>query len=356
MTERSLAEIDWRTLTGSAFQPSPPAWEDEVFYFLLLDRFSDGRERDYRGNDGEMVAGGETPLLRPSDTGNAIRTESDASRWRDSGSRWAGGTLQGLTSKLGYLQRLGVTAVWVSPVFKQVAFEDSYHGYGVQDFLGVDPHFGTRDDLKEMVRTAHALGIRVVLDIILNHSGNVFRYRPDRYWTKRDGTEEQFLDPRWDGSTYEVEGFHDEHGNPTLPFGRLQEAHRAAAWPNGAVWPEEFQSAEVFTRKGHISNWDYDPEFREGDFASLKDITLGRGADRPVPAVGRPPRPVQGVQVLDGVRRRRRLSGRHRQAHGPGCRALLRGQHPRVRAAARQGELLPDRRGRRRARAGVRHA
>ena len=152
MSEQSLAEIDWVALTGSAFHPSPAAWEDEVFYFLLLDRFSDGREQGYRGNDGEVVTDGETPLFGPADAGNAIRTEDEARHWRESGGRWAGGTLQGLTSKLGYLRRLGVTAVWVSPVFKQVAFEDSYHGYGVQDFLDVDPHFGTREDLREMVR------------------------------------------------------------------------------------------------------------------------------------------------------------------------------------------------------------
>jgi glycosidase len=277
VSEQSLAEIDWAALTGSIFHPSPAAWEDEVFYFLLLDRFSNGREQGYRGNDGEIVVGGDTPLFKPSDAGNAIRTEDEARRWRESGGRWAGGTLQGLTSKLGYLHRLGVTAVWVSPVFKQVAFEDSYHGYGVQDFLDVDPHFGTREDLRAMVQAAHALGIRVVLDIILNHAGNVFRYRPDRYWTQRPGMGEQFLDPRWDGNLYEVEGFHDAHGNATLPFGRLEGAYREAARPNGAIWPEEFQDTEIFTRKGHISNWDYDPEFREGDFASLKDIALGCG-------------------------------------------------------------------------------
>jgi len=54
----------------------------------------------------------------------------------------------------------------------------------VQNFLDVDPHFGSRLDLKNLVRTAHRHGIYVILDIILNHSGNVFSYDPDRYWTR----------------------------------------------------------------------------------------------------------------------------------------------------------------------------
>jgi hypothetical protein len=288
VTEKSLAEIDWSALVGARFHPSPAAWEDQVLYFLMLDRFSDGREQGYRANDGTLVADGTTPMFRSSDAGNAIRTEEDASHWRDAGARWVGGTLKGLTSKLGYLQRLGVTAVWVSPVFKQVAFQETYHGYGIQNFLDVDPHFGTRDDLREMVRVAHDHGIYVILDIILNHAGNVFGYDPDRYWTKNEQTEEWYLDPRWDGRPYTVKGFHDELGDPSLPFRRLEPPDRDAIWPNGAVWPDEFQGPSLYTQKGRISSWDYHPEFLEGDFFDLKDIALGQGGIetyRPSPAL-----------------------------------------------------------------------
>ena len=140
-------------------------------------------------------------------------------RWREAGVRWAGGTLKGLASKIGYLQRLGVSAVWISPIFKQVAYQETYHGYGIQNFLEVDPHFGTRQDLRDLVRTAHRHGIYVILDIILNHSGNVFSYSPDRYWTQDPGSGAWYLDPRWDGSPYPVAGFHDPSGQPSLPFG-----------------------------------------------------------------------------------------------------------------------------------------
>jgi len=282
MALRQLTDIDFGRLRQRPYSPSPAAWEDEVLYFLLLDRFSDGAEEGYRGNDGTLVAGS-TALLRPADRGHAVATESDAARWRAAGGGWVGGTLQGLTSKIGYLQRLGVTALWVSPVFRQAPFEASYHGYGIQNFLDVDPHFGTVEDLKAMVATAHAHGIRVVLDIILNHTGNVFSYAPDRHWTD-DGHGGRFLDPRWDGKPYPVAGFHDATGHPTIPFAPGNPAGDLKA----GVWPLDLFRPATFTCKGRINNWDSSPEFLEGDFASLKDVQLGAGsadAYEPSPAL-----------------------------------------------------------------------
>ena len=168
----------------------------------------------------------------------------EANRWREAGARWVGGTLKGLTSKIGYLQRLGVTAIWVSPIFKQVAFHDTYHGYGIHNFLEVDPHFGTRADLVQMVETAHRAGIYVILDIILNHVGDVFGYNPDRYSTATGG-----MDPRWDGRPYAVRGFHDAHGIPSLPFELVHLEQHPAAWPDGAIWPIEFRSLRFLPNK-----------------------------------------------------------------------------------------------------------
>ncbi len=177
--EKSLLELDFASLTRRTFTPSPAAWEDQVLYFLLLDRFSDGKEKDgYRDNEGRPVRTGVTPPYRPENPG---RVDYDA--WFRAGGDWQGGTLKGLTSKLGYLRRLGVTALWVSPVFRQVAFESSYHGYGIQNFLDVDPHFGTRAEFRDFVQAAHEQGIYVILDIIAHHTGNVFTYAPDRYPT-----------------------------------------------------------------------------------------------------------------------------------------------------------------------------
>jgi 1,4-alpha-glucan branching enzyme len=173
--ERSLEEIDWATYTQRAYTASPAAWEDQVLYFLMLDRFSDGREKGYRDNAGNPVTAGETPLFRfPDDAYTADRVA-----WAEDGNCWLGGKLKGLESKIGYLQRMGVGTLWISPVFKQVESDKhSYHGYGIQNFLDVDPNFGSRQDLIDLVNTAHVHGIRVILDIILNHAGDVFGYRP----------------------------------------------------------------------------------------------------------------------------------------------------------------------------------
>jgi glycosidase len=285
MVEKSLQELDLSSLTQKKFYPSPAAWEDQVLYFMMLDRFSDGKEQGYHANNGQVVTGGTTPLFQPSDEGNAIQTIADAARWQNAGASWVGGTLKGLTSKIGYLQRLGITAIWVSPIFRQVPYQDTYHGYGIQNYLDVDPHFGTRQDLVTLVQTAHAHGIYVILDIILNHSGNVFSYAPDRYWTQDPSSGQWYLDPRWDGNTYPVAGFHDASGQPDLPFGPLDLQKYPAAWPGAAIWPNDFQDPGTFTTKGHIVNWDYDPEYREGDFMDLKDIHQGDGTiDQYIPS------------------------------------------------------------------------
>lgn len=222
--ERRIADIDFDALTtGRTFFPSPAAWEDEVLYFLMLDRFSDGRENGYRDNAGTIVAAGTTPAFQPSDRGNATTTSHDRRRWFDAGGRFVGGTLAGLESKIGYLERLGVTAIWISPVFRQVPARESYHGYGIQNFLDVDPHFGTRDDLVSLVRTAHQHGIRVVLDVILNHAGDVFAYRPQQFRCDVFDGDGNLIgrEACWqaDGTQYGVEGFRDAAGNPALPFG-----------------------------------------------------------------------------------------------------------------------------------------
>ncbi|MEG4320947.1 MULTISPECIES: alpha-amylase family glycosyl hydrolase [unclassified Microcoleus] len=263
MSEKTLGELDFTSLRDRKFFPSPVAWEDQVLYFLMLDRFSDGTENGYKDDRGKVVTSGTTPMFTPSDSGNAIKTPEEAQQWREAGVQWLGGTLKGLTSKIGYLKRLGVTALWVSPIFKQVAFQESYHGYGIQNFLDVDRHFGSREDLKELVETAHQNGIYVILDIILNHVGDVFTYDADNTF--------------WPGP-YAVKGFNDKEGKPTIPFRAIDLAKYPEAFPDGAIWPAEFQEPSSYNKKGYIRNWDNYPEYVEGDFFDLKDIHTGEGS------------------------------------------------------------------------------
>lgn len=77
------------------------------------------------------------------------------------------GDFNGITSKLDYLDGLGVTALWLSPIHPS----DSYHGYDVTDYFAVNPQFGTEDDFKNLLAKAHGKGISIYIDYVLNHSG-----------------------------------------------------------------------------------------------------------------------------------------------------------------------------------------
>ncbi|KAJ4289230.1 hypothetical protein N0V90_011572 [Kalmusia sp. IMI 367209] len=235
------------------YHPSPIAWEDQVLYFLLPDRFAIGDESN-------------AEAYKSTDNGNATSTADDAASWREAGITWQGGTLKGVKSKIGYLKRLGVTAVWIGPIFKQVPHEQhSYHGYAVQNFLDIDPHFGSREDLKDLVQAAHAEGLFIILDIILNHSGDVFEYRGGL--------------KTYGGSKYDVQGFRDASGDATLPLRPVRDEDAVQNEEDCAIWPSELQTPETFTREGKIEHWDNYPEFLRGDFETLKDIDLGDDRD-----------------------------------------------------------------------------
>jgi glycosidase len=262
LTQKRLADIEINQIIDAhgEYKISPWAWEDQILYFLMLDRFSDGNETEYRDNANNMISRSGTKLFTSGDNGNAIKNGVSADKWSKAGSQWCGGTLKGLEQKLGYLSRLGITAIWISPVFKQVSFQNTYHGYGIQNYLDIDKNFGSREDLANLIKTAHSLGIYVILDIILNHSGNIFSY------------ENGYKGYPWNGNVMNVKGFNDENGVPSISFLNPIPSN---AWPNGGIWPEEFQNPNIFTRKGSITNWDWYPEYLEGDFEDLKDITLG---------------------------------------------------------------------------------
>lgn len=233
--------------------PSPSAWRDEVLYFLLVDRFSDGAEQGR-----PLVDRLDPGIARPAVNGEPWRWD----RWAQSGGqRWQGGTLQGVRSKLGYLKRLGVTALWLSPVFKQRGHLDSYHGYGVQDFLDVDPRFGDRADLVELVETAHAEGLRVILDVIFNHSGDNWIYPPDL-----------------PGGPYTPSYTPGRH-----PFGawrgELGQPVDGIVGADDGVWPRELQDPERYTRagSGNLGAGDLDDpnaEHKRTDFITLRDFDL----------------------------------------------------------------------------------
>ncbi|MCX5066161.1 pullulanase-type alpha-1,6-glucosidase [Micromonospora lupini] len=140
----------------------------EQFYFVLPDRFANG---DRRNDSGGL-------------TGDRLRTGLDPT---DKGF-YHGGDLKGVIDKLAYIQGLGTTAIWLAPIFKNRPVQGrgddvsaGYHGYWITDFTQVDPHFGTNAQLKELVSLAHRRGIKVYLDVVVNHTADVIRYAEDSY-------------------------------------------------------------------------------------------------------------------------------------------------------------------------------
>jgi glycosidase len=156
-TELALASLRPR----GAVHSSPIDWRDQTIYFLLPDRFSDERV-----SERPLYDRTQPEQFRPADT----------RAWMEAGKVFQGGTLKGIQARLDYLQTLGVTTLWVGPVWRQRADLQTYHGYGIQNFLDVDPRFGSRQDLRDLVDAAHARGMYVILDIIYNHSGNNWFY------------------------------------------------------------------------------------------------------------------------------------------------------------------------------------
>lgn len=237
------------------YHPSPQDWRDEVLYFLLVDRFSDGNEKNRKLVDRKNLA-----AARP---GSAGGEPWRWDLWAESGAeRFQGGTLKGVESKLGYLKNLGVTCLWLSPVFKQRKNLDTYHGYGVQDFLEVDPRFGDRKDLVNLVSAAHEKGLRVILDVIFNHSGFNWLYPPDT-----PGGE---CTPWYTPGQY---GFGSWIGEDGRPIGR-----NIASRDDG-VWPEELQDTECYTRAGmgDLGAGDVnasDAVHKRSDFITLRDFYL----------------------------------------------------------------------------------
>ncbi len=138
--------------------------EDEIIYFLLPDRFENGdRSNDRGGLKGDRLHTGFDP------TSKAF---------------FNGGDFKGVMKRLDYIQSLGATAVWLAPVFKNKPVQGDpgdesagYHGYWITDFTHVDPHFGTDADFKKLVDAVHARGMKFYMDIVVNHTADVIKYR-----------------------------------------------------------------------------------------------------------------------------------------------------------------------------------
>ncbi|HOE46128.1 alpha-amylase family glycosyl hydrolase [Methanothrix soehngenii] len=222
---KSISELDFDP-HGEVY-PSPRDWRDIFIYFLLIDRFDDSRRY--------------APPFNPDFT----------PKGRDprQGGIFQGGNLNGVTRRLDYIKNLGCNALWISPIFKNRQERvDTYHGYGIQDFLSIDPRFGNREDLKRLVKEAHSRGIYVILDIIINHTGDNWAYL---------GGEKAY--------------------RSTCPhsfgFWRRKEA---ILGKDDAVWPQELQNPLYYKKRGSIRDFKGAglEEIEDGDFATYKKLDM----------------------------------------------------------------------------------
>ena len=115
------------------------AWQDEIIYFIMIDRFNNG------------------------DTSNDFEVD------RNDPKAYHGGDFKGITQKLDYIHEMGFTAIWLTPIVKNEP--GGYHGYWAEDFYETEEHFGTIEDFKELVNEAHERDIKVIVDIVMNHTG-----------------------------------------------------------------------------------------------------------------------------------------------------------------------------------------
>lgn len=219
-------------------------WRDEVIYQLMTDRFANGDKRnDFR--------------VDPTALGH-----------------YQGGDWQGIIDKLDYIEELGVTALWISPIILNVDADagfHAYHGYWGVNLDRLNPHFGDLATLRKLVKEAHARDIKVILDLVTNHMGQVFYYdinnngQPDE-WLAGGGipgmdgssrtTQNDDLsrvteyDPDYDPKG--IQGFTSLGLNGLAPIRFFNAPELFRVLPEPAI----FQTPEAYNRRGRVTDWD----------------------------------------------------------------------------------------------------
>jgi pullulanase-type alpha-1,6-glucosidase len=175
--------------------PSRPV-TDESVYFVMTDRFANGDpSNDTAGLTGDKFVHGFDP------TDKAFHH---------------GGDLAGLTAQLDYIEGLGVTSIWITPPFRNDYVQmsggpgsasSSYHGYWQVDYTQIDPHYGTNAEMQAFVDAAHARGMKVIFDVVLNHTGDVITYEENQFTYRnktdfpyRDASGDEFDDRDFEGT------------------------------------------------------------------------------------------------------------------------------------------------------------
>ncbi|MBU1238800.1 alpha-amylase [Myxococcota bacterium] len=212
-------------------------WRDEIIYQILVDRFYDGDKNNNFNVDPTAMA------------------------------KYHGGDWQGIIDKLDYIESLGVTTLWISPVVKNVESDagfGSYHGYWTQDFLEVNPHFGSLTDLRRLVDQCHRRDIKVILDVVTNHIGQLFYYdingngQPDDTLMGGGSTSPLTRITEWDPD-YESRGIQGwtslgESGPASIIWVDMPEINRMPPQPS------MFHNDSWYHRRGRVTVWGREQE------------------------------------------------------------------------------------------------
>lgn len=226
--------------------PSPQDWRDHWIYFLMVDRFNN-------------------PSAPP------VHVPFDDPHF----DKFQGGRFAGVRQQLSYIKNLGAGAIWLSPVLKNCVFsERSYHGYGIHDFLRAEPRFAADpakadEELRELVDAAHALGLYVIFDIVVNHTGDVFAYdcrSGDEVCQNSHGSQATFSEKA------QTILWRDRDGSPRSDWRVVEDI--ADPPLDATVWPSELRRNEFFRRQGKPKRGGSEIT---GDFSSLKQMLTSNG-------------------------------------------------------------------------------
>jgi glycosidase len=241
--------VDGRAVAVRSPFPSPGDWRDHWIYFLLLDRF----------NNPDSAPRG---------------------AWNRRFDFRQGGTFKGVQAQLGYLQQLGAGTIWLSPVLKNARpdWQYNYHGYGQQDFLNLDERFSSdgqpataERELAELIAEAHARGIHVVLDVVLNHSARVFDYvRPEGVVANFSAADVMGSGPGSEPAVQWLTGL----GMPRADWqDRLPAPGELHA--DDAIWPADLQNHVFFRRRGSkLADAPDGRGFVPGDFGDMRQLVV----------------------------------------------------------------------------------
>jgi len=186
-------------------------WDEAVVYFMMTDRFFDGNESN--------------------------NTASGTDTYGDNPGLYHGGDFAGVTAKLDYLQDLGVNTIWLTPIVKNIAgvtvtdegsedvpYNAAYHGYWASDFTKLNPTMGTTEEFKTMISEAHKRGMRIMVDIVVNHAGY--------------GTESTFADMLRDKSVSEGDIKSWQSGLPDFATEKAEVRAKLVEWQT--AWMKDY--------------------------------------------------------------------------------------------------------------------